>query len=216
MTRIDPRDMRVSYADGELTDEALGADPMELFDAWMALAAADDRVAEPNAMVLATVGDDGAPTARTVLLKSYGPDGFTFYTNYESAKGAAIEHDKRVALVFPWHPMSRQVRVEGRATKVPREETQAYFTVRPRESQVGAWASWQSEPIGSRAELDEQYAAAEARFEGGDVPVPEHWGGYLVVPRRLEFWQGRKGRLHDRLEFAVDRAGSWRPRRLQP
>jgi pyridoxamine 5'-phosphate oxidase len=205
---------RDEYAMGGLDESDLLPDPLAMFARWYDEA----RVAgihEPNAMVVATVGADGAPSARLVLLKGVSADGFAFYTNTGSRKAADLAANPRCALLFPWHPLERQVRVDGLASPLPREAVADYFAVRPRESQLGAWASHQSRVVSGREELEAAYADAEARFAGGEVPVPEEWGGYLVRPEAVEFWQGRPGRMHDRLVYR--RAGDgWRTERLAP
>lgn len=203
---------RREYTRSGLTESDLPADPFELFARWYADAA---DIGEPNAMVVATVDPDGAPSSRMVLLKEVTGEGFTFFTNQASRKGRAIEHEARVALLFPWHPLERQVRIEGVATMVPRADVDAYFAVRPRGAQIGAWASPQSEVVDGRDELDRRYAEAEERFADGPVPSPPHWGGYLVTPTSFEFWQGRPGRMHDRLVFERFDAG-WSRSRLAP
>src|SRR4051812_45788929 len=174
---------------------------------------------EPNAMVVATVSGDFAPSARLVLLKGVSEDGFVFFTNTGSRKGAELAGNPRIALLFPWHPLERQVRVDGTATLLPRSEVDAYFAVRPRGSQLGAWASHQSSVVAGREELSAAYDDAERRYAEGEVPTPEEWGGYLVRPESVEFWQGRPGRMHDRLVYrrGVDGAQEgWRTERLAP
>lgn len=211
---LDLAALREDYARAGLDEADVAADPLVQFGRWF-----DDAVAaglhEPNAMVVATVDADGAPSARIVLLKELTDDGFVFYTNHGSRKGHALAAEPRCSLLFPWHPLERQVRVEGRAEPLPRDVVAAYFAVRPRSSQLGAWASRQSSTIASRAELEASYAAAEERFAGGDVPVPEEWGGYLVRPDVVELWQGRTGRLHDRLVYRRG-GGGWGIERLAP
>jgi len=208
---------RVDYVGDHLLESAVPAEPYALFRRWLDEAfAARDRgeLAEPTAMVVATCVD-GRPRARTVLLKELTPDGFTFFTNYTSAKGAELSADPAVALHFGWHAIQRQIRVEGTAEKVARAESEAYFATRPRGSQLGAWASAQSSSVGSLAELQDAYAAAEQRFAERDVPCPEHWGGYLVRPVEVEFWQGQPSRMHDRLVYRLaDHA--WTITRLAP
>jgi pyridoxamine 5'-phosphate oxidase len=206
--------LRAEYELGGLDEADLAPDPITMFERWFGEARTAGLL-EVNAMVLSTVGADGAPSGRTVLLKGVGPDGFVFYSNHGSRKGADLDADPRCSLLFGWYPLQRQVRVEGVAAKVPREETEAYFASRPRGSQLGAWASPQSEEVSSRAELDARYAEVEARFGDGEIPAPPHWGGYRVMPESVEFWQGRSGRMHDRLVYR--RAGDgWRTVRLAP
>ena len=220
----DPSDlsaMRVGYGPAGLDEAQAPADPLDLFAVWFAEVAAGG-VAEPNAMVVATVGGDGWPAARTVLLKGYDAEGLRFFTNTGSAKADQLAATPRAALVFPWHEVHRQVRVTGTVARLPDEVVAAYFATRPRESQLGAWASPQSSVVGSRAELDARLAEVAARFpEEEPVPVPPHWGGYLVVPVEWEFWVGRSGRLHDRLRYVRPEgspatSGPWSRERLAP
>jgi len=208
--------LRREYGDHGLDVPDLPADPTEMCRRWF-----DDTVAagvhEPNAMVVTTVSGDGRPSARVVLLKGLDEHGFVFYTNYDSRKGHDLEANAAVSLLFPWHELQRQVRVEGTAARVSREESEAYFTSRPRGSQLGAWASPQSQEVSSRAELDERYAGVEQRFAGvEEVPLPPTWGGYRVRPESVEFWQGRKGRMHDRLVYRRENRTSWQVVRLAP
>ncbi|MFD4986561.1 pyridoxamine 5'-phosphate oxidase [Streptomyces sp. NPDC058372] len=224
---LNPAAMRKQYRREGLDASALAAEPMEQFAHWFA-EAARDGLYEPNAMIVSTADADGAPSSRTVLLKQYDRRGFVFYTNYGSRKAADLDANPHVALVFPWHPLARQVLVTGTAAKVSRDETAAYFRTRPHGSQLGAWASAQSTPVPDRTALDTAYADLAARHpEGEEIPVPPHWGGYRVTPRTAEFWQGRENRLHDRLRYVrlgADRddgpdgaAGSgWRVERLAP
>ena len=208
---------RVDYVGDHLLESAVPAEPYALFRRWLDEAfAARDRgeLAEPTAMVVATCVA-GRPRARTVLLKELTTDGFTFFTNYTSAKGAELSADPAVALHFGWHAIQRQIRVEGTAEKVTRAESETYFATRPRGSQLGAWASAQSSTVGSLADLQNAYAAAERRFAGQDVPCPEHWGGYLVRPLEVEFWQGQPSRMHDRLVYRLSGA-AWTITRLAP
>jgi pyridoxamine 5'-phosphate oxidase len=182
---------------------------------WFAAALADPAVPEANAIQLATVTPTGAPAVRSVLAKTIDERGIVFFTNYRSAKARDLAANPRAAAVFVWPAHQRQVRLAGPVAKVSRAETEAYFATRPRESQLGAWASPQSEVVASRAELDARLAEVAARFAGGPVPAPPHWGGYRLVPDEVEFWQGRVGRLHDR--FRYRRAGeSWVRERLAP
>ena len=208
---------RVDYSGDHLLESAVPTEPYALFRHWLDEAfAARDRgeLAEPTAMVVATC-DEGRPRARTVLLKELTPDGFTFFTNYTSAKGTELSADPAVALHFGWHAIQRQIRVEGTAEKVTRAESEAYFATRPRGSQLGAWASAQSSTVGSLTELQEAYAAAEQRFADRDVPCPDHWGGYLVRPVEIEFWQGQPSRMHDRLVYRLA-DDAWTITRLAP
>ncbi|MCW2499504.1 MAG: pyridoxamine 5-phosphate oxidase [Frankiales bacterium] len=170
---------------------------------------------EPNAMVLATATPDGAPSARTVLLKGVDPTGFVFYTNHGSRKGAELAANPRASLVFPWTDLERQVLVTGTVERVGDPETEAYFRTRPRGSQLGAWASRQSAVLADRDELEARHAAVEERFAGDEVPVPPFWGGLRVVPTAVEFWQGRPSRLHDRLRYRLSHGG-WLVERLSP
>lgn len=208
---------RVDYVGDHLLESAVSQDPYALFREWLDEAfAARDRgdLAEPTAMVVAT-STDGRPSARTMLLKDLRDDGFTFFTNYDSRKSAELTANPGVALHFGWHAIQRQIRVEGTAERVPRSESEAYFATRPRGSQVGAWASAQSSPVGTLADLQASYAAAAERFTGVDVPCPPHWGGYLVRPVEIEFWQGQPSRMHDRLVYRRHAAG-WTTTRLAP
>ena len=206
--------IRRDYARADLSESAAAADPFEQFRRWFdeALRAELD---DPNAMTLATVGADGQPAARIVLLKEVDGRGFVFFTNYESRKGRDLAAHPRAALVFWWAPLERQVRVEGAVERVDAALSDRYFASRPRESRLGAWASDQSRPIANRAVLEERMEALEARYPGDDVPRPPHWGGYRVVPTRIEFWQGRQSRLHDRLQYTPS-DGGWRRERLAP
>jgi pyridoxamine 5'-phosphate oxidase len=205
---------REEYTRGGLAEEDLAPDPFAMFERWY-VEASGAGVREPNAMVVATTDPDGAPSARFVLLKGFSADGFVFFTNLSSRKGRALAAEPRIALLFPWHDLERQVRVEGSAALLTRAEVEAYFSSRPRGSQLGAWASHQSSVVGGRDELDAAYAAVEERFADRDVPVPEEWGGYRVTPTSVEFWQGRVGRMHDRLVYRRT-ADGWATERLAP
>jgi pyridoxamine 5'-phosphate oxidase len=208
-------DMRREYMRAELTEDTAGADPVRQLAAWLAEAAAAG-VTEPNAMTLATASADGVPSARMVLLKGIDDRGLVFYTNYGSRKGEELAANPRAALVLYWAPLERQVRVEGRVEKVPREESAAYFASRPRGSRLGALASPQSAVVAGRSVLEERLAELEAAHPGEDVPLPANWGGYLVVPETVELWQGRPNRLHDRLRYRADGRGGWIRERLAP
>jgi pyridoxamine 5'-phosphate oxidase len=208
---------RMDYVSDHLVESEAPDDPYVLFDSWLADAfEARERglLQEPTAMVLAT-SEDGQPSARTVLLKEATPHGFVFFTNYASRKGRELTVNPRAALHFGWYPLQRQVRVEGSVVQVSRAESEAYFATRPRGSQLGAWASAQSSPVASAEELDGSYRAAEERFQGTDVPCPDHWGGYRVTPTMLEFWQGRPSRMHDRLLYRRVES-HWLRERLAP
>ena len=191
----------------------LDPDPIEQFRTWFAEAESEAPLAE--AVALATVDGEGLPDARMVLLKGFGPDGFRFFTNYESAKALQLDAGGAAALIAYWRELDRQVRVRGTVERLGAEDSDAYFATRPRDSQLGAWASPQSRPLESRAELDTRLAEATERYDGGPVPRPAHWGGYLLRPRSIEFWQGQVARLHDRFRYARDGDG-WRIERLAP
>ncbi|RKN41691.1 pyridoxamine 5'-phosphate oxidase [Streptomyces hoynatensis] len=207
--------MRARYRADGLDEKQLAADPFEQFSRWFAQVA-ESGLHEPNAMVLSTADGAGRPSSRTVLMKQFDRRGFVFFTNYGSRKGREIEANPRVALLFPWHGIARQVIVTGTAERTGRDESVAYFRTRPHGSQLGAWASEQSSKVASRDELDRMYAALAERYpEGVDVPAPPQWGGYRVVPETVEFWQGRENRLHDRLRYVREGAG-WAVERLCP
>ena len=208
-------DLRQEYAGTPLLEEAVHPDAIAQFRAWFeeALSAA---VLEPNAMTVATATPDGRPSARVVLLKGLDDRGFSFYTDYESRKGRELDANPHIALTFFWPELSRQVRVNGVATRLPREESEAYFRSRPLASRYSAWTSHQSQPVASRAELEERLREARDRFAEGDVPLPDRWGGYVVAPETIEFWQGRPGRLHDRLLYTRLPSGDWQIERLSP
>ncbi|WP_121195014.1 pyridoxamine 5'-phosphate oxidase [Motilibacter peucedani] len=206
--------MRRSYERAALDAADLAATPAEQFARWLADAVAAG-VTEPNAMTLATADAQGRPSARTVLLKHVDELGFALYTNLLSRKGRELAANPYASLVFPWLALERQVVVVGRAELVAREEVAAYFASRPHGSQVGAWASHQSQVVDSRATLEQRYAELAARWPD-EVPVPEHWGGWRVVPDTVEFWQGRPSRLHDRLRYRRGSDGGWRVERLEP
>ena len=208
-------DLRREYTAAGLTETDLAADPLVQFQAWLQ-DALDAGLTEPNAMVLATVSPAGRPSTRTVLLKSVDGRGFSFFTNYESRKARDLAAIPRAALTFPWIPLERQVNIEGAVTKLAREESAAYFDLRPRGSRLGAWASKQSEVVPGRAVLEARMAELEAKHPGENIPLPPNWGGYVLAPERIEFWQGRANRLHDRLCYTRLAAGGWKIERLSP
>jgi pyridoxamine 5'-phosphate oxidase len=217
MQPTDLANLRRSYLQSTLSEADLAPDPVSQFIVWFA-EVRDAGIVEPNALVLGTAGSDARPTARTVLLKDVDERGFTIYTNYSSRKGHDIAANPWVSMLFPWHAVERQVIVTGRAEWVSRAESAAYFASRPYGSRIGALASPQSSVIGSRTELEERYAALAQRFpDGTDVPLPADWGGVLIVPNAVEFWQGRPNRLHDRLRYVRDLPdGPWIVQRLAP
>ena len=208
-------DLRRDYALASLDITDVVADPIEQFRHWFANAA-ESLITEPNAMTIATIGADGAPDARVVLLKGVDARGFTFFTDYRSRKGQDLEAHPQAALVFFWQELERQVRIRGTVVKLSAEESGAYYESRPRGSRIGAWASEQSRVIGDRSVLESRVREVEARFPGEtSPPLPPHWGGFLVQPAQVEFWQGRQSRLHDRLRYRLD-DGAWVVERLSP
>ncbi len=207
--------MRRNYAARSLDDGDLDPSPFRQFDLWMR-EAVETQVLEPNAMALATVDPAGQPTVRTVLLKGFDERGLVFFTNYQSAKARDLASNARVGCLFQWLPLERQVCVTGRADKISTAESLKYFLSRPRDSQIGAWASRQSDIITTRTLLEQKFAEMRAKFAGGQVPLPGHWGGYRVTPVSFEFWQGRPNRLHDRFRYARQADGSWKIERLMP
>ena len=206
--------LREEYTRAGLRESDADPDPIEQFRGWFGEALAAD-LHEPNAMTLATATPEGRPSARVVLLRGFDERGFVFYTNYEGRKARELEINPYCALVFYWGELERQVRIEGRASRVPDEESDAYFEGRPRGSQLGAWASEQSRPVRDRGALEARLRELEAGYEGREVPRPPFWGGYRVEPETIEFWQGRENRLHDRLRYRRS-DGLWRRERLQP
>jgi len=230
-------DQRRDYQAGTLDRSALDADPIAQFQRWFDEASRarggglrrfgigvykavrqlfGAKPLEPNAMVLATVDTEGRPSARTVLLKGVDRRGFVFFTNYESRKGRELSRNPQGALVFYWPELERQVCIAGTVSRLPAPESDAYFQSRPRGSRIGAWASAQSTPLSDRKMLQEAVKRLEQQYAGGPVPLPPFWGGYVLDPKRIEFWQGRADRLHDRLEFQRADDGSWTVRRLNP
>lgn len=207
--------LRQSYEKSELTDSGLPDTPFLLFSEWFREQKEQGQELEHNAMTLSTIGLDGFPKGRVVLLKSFDPDGFVFFTNYESEKGLAIQADSKVCLSFFWPSMERQVIIKGYAEKLSEESSIAYFNSRPRGSQLGAAASDQSRPVASRKNLEDKLSDLESEFEGREIPKPYYWGGYIVSPVSVEFWQGRANRLHDRIVYRNEN-GKWTYERLQP
>jgi pyridoxamine 5'-phosphate oxidase len=208
-------ELRRDYGTGGLSEADAGDDPFALFHRWLAQAIAAE-LTDPNAMILATATPDGIPSARAVLLKALDGRGFTFFTNYDSRKGREMDANPRVALVFLWHQLERQVRVEGTVEVVTPAESDAYFVNRPLGSRLGAWASPQSAVIPDRAFLERTHAELMAKYPDGIVPRPPNWGGYRVLPSVIEFWQGRPSRLHDRIAFTRRPDGTWEKERLAP
>ena len=206
--------MREDYGSRELRRKDLATDPISHFEQWFA-EAREAELHEPNALTLSTVSLDGYPSSRTVLMKFLDQRGFVFYTNYLSSKAKEIEAMPHVALLFPWILLERQVHIEGEVEKVGAEESQKYFASRPRGSQIGAWASEQSSVIEDRSVLIKKTEELTKKFDGKEVPLPPFWGGYRVIPHRIEFWQGGKGRVHDRFLYSREEKG-WKIERLSP
>ena len=208
--------LRKSYEQGALDDAALKEDPLELFDLWFKRADADDRIEEANAMSLATLDQAGYPKARVVLLKGYGEEGFVFYTNYNSQKGKAMAQHPQVSLSFFWPALEQQIILRGKVERVSAATSDAYFYSRPLGSQLGAIASSQSQSIASRQQLEDRLMELQKRYADSAPQRPAHWGGYIVKPDIIEFWQGRPNRLHDRIEFTKNVHGQWMSSRLAP
>jgi pyridoxamine 5'-phosphate oxidase len=208
-------DLRKDYSLAGLTEKELARDPFRQFEKWFQEAEAA-KIPEPNAMVLSTSTREGRPSARILLLKGLDGRGFVFYSNYESRKGRELEGNPRAALLFPWISLERQVIVEGAIAKVAREESETYFHSRPRLNQLSAWVSQQSSIISGRNVLEESLRVLEKKYAGEEVPLPPHWGGWRLVPETVEFWQGRRSRLHDRLRYRREKDGAWSVERLAP
>jgi pyridoxamine 5'-phosphate oxidase len=209
-------DLRKDYSLAGLAEKDLARDPFRQFETWFQEAEAA-RIPEPNAMVLSTATKEGRPSSRIVLLKAMDGRGFVFFTNYESRKGRELEVNPVAGLLFPWIALERQVIIEGSLTRVTREESTAYFHSRPRNSQLGAWVSRQSSVVADRSALESSMKALEQKYACVEVPIPPFWGGYRLSPDSVEFWQGRRSRLHDRLRFRRDRANAtWIVERLSP
>jgi pyridoxamine 5'-phosphate oxidase len=207
-------DLRREYARARLDEASVSPEPVAEFARWFE-EALKAEVLEPNAMTLATASDDGAPSARIVLLKGFDERGFVFFTDYRSQKGTELDRNPRAALVFYWPELERQVRITGRTATISREESEAYFRTRPRSSRISAWVSHQSQVIRSRKVLEDRVPEFQSRFPGQEVPLPPYWGGFRLAPEAIEFWQGRESRLHDRIRYVLN-GDRWRVERLSP
>lgn len=212
--KIDLAGMRKNYASTLFDETHVCQNPIDQFAIWFK-EAVDSKIEEPNAMTLATISNEGFPNARIVLLKEFDKNGFVFYTNYSSHKGIELELNRSAALVFFWKELIRQGRIKGKIEKVTREESEEYFHSRPRESQLGAWASKQSSEIPDRKYLENRFQKLQNEFEGKEIPLPYFWGGYRVIPFEIEFWQGRENRLHDRILYRLVEI-DWKISRLSP
>jgi pyridoxamine 5'-phosphate oxidase len=207
---------RKSYEKQELLENNCPENPMELFQTWFRNADESNAVDETNAMSISTIGNDGFPKNRIVLLKKFTWEGFIFYTNYSSEKGKAIAANNNICLSFFWAGLEQQIIIKGTAEKLPKNLSDGYFESRPDGSKLGAWSSNQSKVVSSREELDNNLLSYEKKFEGKEIPRPQHWGGYLVKPLSIEFWQGRPNRMHDRLRYSLQKDFSWKLERLAP
>ena len=206
--------MRQDYRIGELLESSSSSEPWELFSSWFEIAR-NTKILEPNAMILSTVTQDGQPTSRVVLLKDFDQSGLVFFTNYLSQKGEQLAYNPRASILFWWEPLERQIRVEGEVVKIDEEESDTYFKSRPYGSRLGAWVSEQSQKIVDRTVLEKRQIEFEKKFAEGNVPRPDHWGGYRLTPNKFEFWQGRSNRLHDRLLYQMQQE-AWTRARLAP
>lgn len=215
MNREELQNLRQDYTAASLSEKDSSADPIQQFDNWFNQAV-EAKVLEPNAMTLSTATKDGLPSARIVLLKGYDKEGFSFYTNYLSRKGKEIARNPHGALTFFWGELERQVRVEGIIEKLSKEQSEAYFHSRPKGSQIGAVVSPQSQEVGSRGELDGKMVKMENEYKDKEIPKPAHWGGYILKPRVIEFWQGRSSRMHDRIVYKKIDNKTWKKVRLAP
>ncbi len=207
-------DLRTDYKKQTLLETDVAADPLEQFTKWWD-EAINSKIEEVNAMTLATATKEGMPSARIVLLKGYSEEGFVFFTNYQSHKGIELEENPNACLVFFWKELERQVRIDGTVEKISAKDSDAYFSSRPEGSRIGAWASPQSTVIAKREVIEENEAKYKQQFNNGEIPRPQHWGGYTVKPSRIEFWQGRPSRLHDRIRYSL-KEGNWIIERLAP
>ena len=206
--------MRQDYTIGELLESSASPAPWKLFSSWFEIAR-NAKILEPNAMILSTVTQDGQPTSRVVLLKDFDQSGLVFFTNYLSQKGEQLAHNPRASILFWWESLQRQIRIEGEVVKIGEEESDTYFQSRPYGSRLGAWVSEQSQTIVDRTVLEKRQIEFEKKFAEGNVPRPDHWGGYRLTPNKFEFWQGRSNRLHDRLLYQMQQ-DAWTRARLAP
>ncbi len=212
---LNPADIRRDYKLQTLSEKDVAEHPIKQFDKWWEQAI-NSNIDEVNAMTLATVSKDGQPSARIVLLKGYDDNGFVFFTNYNSRKGHELQNNNKACLVFFWKELERQIRIEGSIQKISATDSDAYFTSRPTLSKIGAWASPQSEAVPSRTYLEQRLNEMEKNFNGKEIQRPEDWGGYILQPNYIEFWQGGEGRLHDRICYNLDDDGKWSTGRLAP
>ena len=212
---LDLENLRREYTKGGLEREQLNENPIEQFKLWMQQTI-DAKIPDPNAMTIATVDASGQPSQRIVLLKHLDEKGFVFYTNLQSRKAQELKQNPKISLHFPWYFLERQVKVCGVVESLSAAEVLKYFVTRPRDSQLGAWASHQSRPISSRALLIQQFESMKNKFSKGEIPLPDFWGGFRVKPHQIEFWQGRENRLHDRFEYQLQQNNSWSIERLEP
>ena len=213
--REDIASIRKEYTQAELDEKTVSPNPFDQFEKWFQ-EAINSEIIEPTAMILSTVSESGQPFQRTVLLKTFDEKGFVFYTNYESRKARHMSQNPKVSILFPWYSLERQVAVTGAIEKVSTKDSLKYFLSRPQGSQLGAWVSNQSEVITSRSILETKLAQMKQKFKDGKIPLPDHWGGYRIIPDSIEFWQGRKSRLHDRIFFQREADNAWNISRLSP